>query len=172
MGEILGASWTTIGATVIATLAIYAVVIAATRLAGLRSFAKMSAFDFAATIATGSILASAALGQASLVTGIVAVAVLFTAQALVAVTRRQRWLHRVTDNSPLLLMDGPDFLEDNMRKAHVTQGDVMAKLRAANVTRMEQVRCVVLETTGDVSVLHRAPGEGPVDDALLRDVMR
>ncbi|HUG84225.1 MAG TPA: YetF domain-containing protein [Euzebya sp.] len=172
VGELLGASWGAIAATALATIAIYATVILGTRLYGLRTFAKMSSFDFAATIATGSILASVALTSAPLVLGLVAVAVLLSAQQGVAILRRRQAVHRVVDNSPLLLMDGPAMLEDNMRASDVTADDIFAKLREANVTRLDQVRYVVLETTGDVSVLHGASSEGPADEELLRGVVR
>lgn len=41
-----------------------------------------------------------------------------------------------------------------LRQARVSVDDVRAKLREANVLRYDEVRAVVLETTGDISVLH------------------
>ena len=49
----------------------------------------------------------------------------------------------------------------------MTRSDVLAKLREANVLAMTDVRAVVLETTGDISVLH---GDAQVDDILLAGV--
>ncbi len=170
--EILGASWATLGAAELATIAIYAAIILATRVMGLRSFAKMSSFDFAATVATGSILATVALTSASLGVGLVSVVVLYLAQWAVAVARASGRVQSVVDNSPVLLMEGPRMLEDNMRRARVTKDDLVAKLREANVTRLEQVRYVVLESTGDVSVLHADPGAPPVEEDLLYGVDR
>lgn len=54
----------------------------------------------------------------------------------------------------MLLMAGPRFLDDNLRRSNVTRADVFAKLREANAYRYEQVLAVVFETTGDISVLH------------------
>lgn len=172
IGGILGASWEAIASAVIATIVIYLIVIVGTRLSGLRTFAKMSSFDFAATIATGSILASVALTSAPLVLGVVSVAALLATQKGVAVIRQRRTLDRVMDNTPVLLMDGPRYLEANMRATQLTRADIVAKLREANVTRLEQVRYVVLETTGDVSVLHQQPGDPPVEDVILEGVIR
>lgn len=42
-------------------LPIFSIIILITRISGLRTFAKMSSFDFATTIAIGSILASAVI---------------------------------------------------------------------------------------------------------------
>ena len=52
-------------------------------------------------------------------------------------------------------MDGNEILEDNLRKARVTKSDLRSKLREANVTRLDQVKSVIFETTGDISVLHK-----------------
>jgi len=76
----------------------------------------------------------------------------------------------VIDNQPLLLMDGPKVRSDNLRRANMTEADLRAKLREANVTQLEQVQAVVMESTGDVSVLHGPPDAGSPDEGLLRDV--
>ncbi len=150
------------------------VVIALTRLNGLRSFAKMSAFDFALTIATGSVLASVILPSGSTPgVGLAAIAGIFVVQRVVSVVRqRSTRVKHLADNAPLLLMDGPRILHDNLRAARVPESDVLAKLRAANVLSVETVRAVVLETTGDISVLHGPSSDPDLDEGLLRGVRR
>jgi uncharacterized membrane protein YcaP (DUF421 family) len=169
--ELLGAPWSTVVQAVVSAIAIYLLVIAATRLVGLRTFAKMSAFDFATTIATGSIIASAAVASVPLATAAAAIVVLFAAQWVVARLRRLTRVDAVVDNRPVLLMDRERLLEANMRRTRITRDDLFGKLRAANVTRLEHVRAVVLETSGDISVLH-APDDAEVDDVLLTGVAR
>lgn len=129
----------------------------------------MSAFDFAMTVAIGSLIAAAASGQRSLAAVVLGVAVLYAAQFGVAVLRRYGLLGGIVDNRPLLLMDGPQVLHDNLRRARVTLDDLHGKLREANVLDYHQIRAVVLETTGDVSVLQ---GDQELDVRLLRGVRR
>ncbi|WP_263784706.1 DUF421 domain-containing protein [Salinibacter grassmerensis] len=157
---------------VFSAVALYALLILYTRLVGLRSFSKMSGFDFAITIAIGSILASVTLWQKpTLWEGAVALAVLFGLQFVVGTLRKRLpGVKTLVDNAPLLLMDGPEVLSDNLRRANMTEADLHAKLREANVTRLVQVRAVVMESTGDVSVLHAPPDAPALDDALLEDV--
>lgn len=150
----LGSSWTEVGLVVISTLAIFLSVVFAVRANGLRSFSKMSSFDFAVTVAIGSLIASVAVSSTSLTNGIVALVVVLVAQRIVAVLRRRTAIEAAIDNTPMVLMAGRRMLEDNMARARVTEADIRAKLREANVTDWNQVRAVVLETTGDVSVLH------------------
>jgi len=64
-------------------------------------------------------------------------------------------------------MAGPQVLEDNLRLARLGREELWAQLRLAGVHRRDQVLAVVMETTGDVSVLRA--GE-PFDDELLRGV--
>jgi len=157
---------------VLKAIGIYVALVLFTRMAGLRSFSKMSSFDFAITVAFGSILASAMLAKnPPLLQSIVGLATLFALQSVVSRLRtRFDAVAGTVDNAPLLIMAGPEILHDNLQAAHMTEDDLYAKLREANVTRWEQVRAVVMESTGDVSVLHAEPGDPPLDTELLHGV--
>lgn len=173
MTEWFTASADELALVTVSAVGIYGAVIVATRLLGLRSFSKMSAFDFAMTIAVGSVMASTLLSPSpSLARGVTGVAVLFLLQGVVARLRVRGLADGIVDNRPLLLMDGPRVLEDNMRSAMITESDLRAKLREANVIRLSQVRAVVLEATGDISVLHTGDSETALEDALLEGVRR
>ncbi|WP_373355756.1 DUF421 domain-containing protein [Pseudoroseicyclus sp. CXY001] len=152
----------------IATLA----VVALTRLNGLRSFSKISSVDFALTVATGSVLATALTSERGFGAGLVALGVLFVIQGLVSRLRaRLPGLRAVVDNSPLLLMEEGAFIEANMTSAQITRADVRAKLRQAGAVERRKIRAVVLETTGDVSVIYAAP-EAELAEGLLDGVSR
>ena len=163
----LGSSWEQLAVVLVAGVVIYAWVIAATRLLGLRSFAKMSAFDFAMTVAIGSVIANAATGSVPLAAAVTAVAVLFGAQWLMARLRLQTPLNRMIDNRPLLLMYDDEIIDEHLVRARLTRQDLHAKLREANVLRVDDVRAVVFETTGDVNVLQ---GEKELEPRLLDGV--
>jgi uncharacterized membrane protein YcaP (DUF421 family) len=169
----LTAPWDTIGETALTVFFIYLIVILFVRIAGLRTFAKMSSFDFASTIAIGSIIATIVMNSdTSLLKGTVALATIMLFQQIFAGLKyRIPAFQEATENSPTMLMDGTTFLEDNMKRTGVSRSDIIAKLREANVIRMNQVMAVILETTGDISVLHQ---EGPeaIDDELLEGVVR
>ncbi len=164
----LGTSWTSLWLVVVSTLGIFAAVVTYTRIVGLRSFSKMSSFDFAITVAIGSLMAMVALSNSSLVEGAVALATLYGVQFVIGLGRRHHKVSRVVDNQPLVLMAGQRMLSDNLRQARMTQDDVRAKLREANVYNYESIRAVEFETTGDISVLH---GEGDLDLDIFQDVL-
>lgn len=127
------------------------------RLIGLRSFSKMTAFDFVITLATGSLLANAtsASSWAAFGQSVAGIGALMVLQVILALQRRaSKDVHRLLENEPLMLMRDGAFLEDALKRSRVTREDVFSKLRTANVLELSQVRAVVLETTGDISVLH------------------
>jgi uncharacterized membrane protein YcaP (DUF421 family) len=165
--ERLGASWGTIGTIVVSAVLVYAAVIVLTRLAGLRSLAKMSSFDFAATVAVGSTVASTALAATPLANGVVALSMLYGLQYLVATLRRRKVFRGAVDNEPMLLMARGEVIEGNLRHSRVSREELWAQLRLSGVHRREQVHAVVLETTGDMSILQ---GDGPFDPELLQGV--
>ncbi|MEX2291557.1 MAG: YetF domain-containing protein [Mycobacteriales bacterium] len=164
--ELLGASWTRLGAVLVAACAVYLAVILLTRLAGVRSLAKMSSFDFAATVAVGSAVASTSAGSVPLTAGLLVLALLYALQYVVATLRRRNLLHGLVDNPPILLMAGPQVLEANLRHARISREELWSQLRLAGVHSRDQVGAVVFETTGDMSVLRR----GDLDSELLQGV--
>ena len=151
-----------------------AAVIVLTRLNGLRSFSKMSGFEFAITVAIGSVLASAATSpDQSVLIPLGGLVALYVLQGTLARLRR-RWpaMRRGLDNRPLLVMEGATILDANLARAGMTRSDLFAKLREANAYRFDRVKAVVVEGTGDVSVLH-GPADGEdVEPCLLDGVRR
>lgn len=163
--------WSEVGKIVVTGIAVFAGLLLYARIVGLRSFAKMSTLDFAATVAIGSVLASVTLANdTSIAAGMAALAVLLGVPwGINALRRHVEWFRKLADNEPTLLMLDGEILHDNLDKDQVTVDDLRAKLREANVLQLSEVRAVVLETTGDVSVLH---GDADLDDWLLDGVSR
>lgn len=168
----LGMAWQEAVMVLVSVAVLYAAVIGLTRLMGLRSFAKMSAFDFATTVAIGSLFGTAiATRDPSVAVALVAFAGLYAGQKTMALVRKRvPDAQKLIDNEPLLLMDGPEILHENLRRANVTEDDLRAKLREANVLRWDQVRAVVLETTGQISVLHSDDPDTRLEPELLERV--
>ena len=154
---------------VLASLGLFWVILLI-RIVGLRSLSKMSPFDFVMTIATGSLLAGAsqatewsAFGQT-----LIAVAALFVVQFLAAFARKKSdAIEDAMQNEPVFLFRNGQFLDSALHETRVAKSDIYAKLREANAHDLSQVHAIVLETTGDVSVLH---GGDPPDEEVLSGV--
>lgn len=156
------------------TVVAVSIIIALTRINGLRSFSKMSSFDFAVTIAMGSILAGAITSiSTDFVVYAAALVAVFVFQAFISNLRtRLSWPPKVTDNEPLLLMENGEIIEENLTRSKVTKADLYGKLREANATDISLVRAAVFEPTGDVSILHLHSADEPFSEELLEGVRR
>lgn len=166
----MGEFWDIIIRAAVVILAI----VALTRLHGLRSFSKMSGFDFAITVSIGSVLAGAVTTLDTAIWKYVAALVaLFAVQIVLSQIRvRSVTVRNICDNGPLLMMENGKMLPDNMRKAGMSEDDLWAKLREANAYNLDHVHAVVMESTGDVSVLHNASQGGEISTEVMADVSR
>lgn len=157
--------------TILGSALIFILVILLTRIIGLRSFAKFTAYDFAFTVAIGSIISSTLTSSTTIAHGAIAIASLLTLTFIFSYLQRKfPKLSSVISNKPLLLMNGDKILYDNLKYARIEKTQLIAKLREANVLDFKQVVAVVLESTGDMSVLHKANLEVNLNEDLLEGV--
>lgn len=164
--------WQQIVGISLSALGLYLGLILFTRLMGLRSFSKLSSYDFAMTVAIGSILTSTILSDSpSLSQGLVAVAVLFLIQGTISVIRRKsKPLKSLIDNQAIILMAHGEYFCDNLKEANLTKNDVQEVLRKNGLKSKSEVFAVIMETTGDMSVIKQdstAPDWSLFDD--IRD---
>ncbi|PRY94873.1 uncharacterized protein DUF421 [Hasllibacter halocynthiae] len=131
------------------------------RISGLRTFAKMSAHDFISTVAVGSTLAATVLNYTiPWWQGAIGLAGLIGVQWLVGIVRsRAPAVQRWSDNEPLVLMRNGTVRHDALRTARITDDDLRQKLRVAGISDRSEVALMVLETTGDTSILKEMPEE-------------
>ena len=152
---------------ILSGIGIYIALMVAIRLNGLRTLSKMSSHDFAVTVALGTIVASVTIQSGpSLLQGVIGMAILIVLQFLYSLWRLKR-PSAYLENEPLILMQGPNILWKNMKQARISEGDLLQKLREANVHSFDEIDAVILEVTGDVSVLH---GGKEISPFIIRDV--
>jgi uncharacterized membrane protein YcaP (DUF421 family) len=60
---------------------------------------------------------------------------------------------RVVDGTPVLIYSKGSWQEESMRRLRVHQQDVMAAARSQGVERLEQIKYVIVERNGGISVL-------------------
>lgn len=164
----LAVTWSQAGTVVISTIGIYVTLIVLLRLVGQRALANMSSFDFAAAIALGAVTGRVVLGYTpTLLAGVIGLATLFALQSSFSLARRHHRIDSALSNLPLLLMADGQVLPGNLRRAHIVEDELRAKLRTAGVRSYTDVACVILERTGTISVLPRGAA---ISAELLADV--
>jgi uncharacterized membrane protein YcaP (DUF421 family) len=158
---------------VVSVLGVFSIIIAITRVFGLRTFAKMSSFDFASTIAVGSVLASVILNtDYSLLKGAVVLVSIIGFQTLFSfLVRKVDIFKELFTNKPQIIMWNGKILYDKLKKCNVGEDDLIAKLREANVHDFNEVKAAVFESTGDVSVIHNKEDK-EISYQILTDVSK
>lgn len=153
----------------LAAVGIYFTFLVLIRLLGQRVLASMSSFDLAAVIALGAVAGRSILGYTpTLGAGVVGVGTLLAMQALTGRLRQSRRGAALVSNRPMLLMAGDEIVHENLHRAHMVESELHSKLRLGGIRNTAEVACVILESTGTVSVLRR----GELIDPVLLDNIR
>lgn len=138
----------------------YAALVLVLRISGKRTLSKMNAFDLVVTVALGSTLATVVLSRdVAVLEGVTAFIVLVGGQYIVAwASVRSSLVRRVVKSQPALVYYRGRFLDESLRRERLTEGEILAAVRAQGIASMEEVHAVVLETAGDISILRERPG--------------
>lgn len=130
------------------------------RTSGKRTLTKLNAFDLVVTVALGSTLATILLNsQISLWEGLTAFAVLIGLQYLLTFTAvRLSWFNDLIKSEPRLLFLEGEFLQQAMRKERVKDIEIMQAVRNSGEGDLQNVKAVILETDGSMSVITNQAG--------------
>ncbi|WP_025778883.1 DUF421 domain-containing protein [Brevibacterium sp. VCM10] len=154
---------------VVSCVVFYVGIILLLRIFGQRTLSNLSSFDLAPVIAIGAIIGRAILGDTpTLVAGVLALATMLVLQALSGYSRRFGMLAKVVYSPAVVLMAGSEILTDNLARTHVDHDELVAKLRSAGIRNFGEVACVILESTGQISVIRRG---APIDEEMLADAI-
>ncbi|GAA4656381.1 YetF domain-containing protein [Arthrobacter cryoconiti] len=163
-----GLTWADAGRVVLSAVGLYVLVLLLIRFMGQRTMATLSSFDLAAAVALGAVVGRAILGYTpTLVAGALGLLTLLVLQALTGQLRRFPKGIAAVNNRAYLLMAGGAIHPSNLRRTHVSQSEIRAKLRQAGIRNYAEVACVILESTGEISVLRTGV---PIQPEFLEDV--
>jgi len=128
---------------------------------GNRTLSKMNAFDFIVTVALGSTLATILMSeQVALVEGVAGMALLISLQfAVTWLSVRSPRVAALVKSEPTLLAFQGRMLPQQMRRARVTNAEVLAAMREQGAASLSSVLAVVLETDGSFSIVATTTGD-------------
>ncbi len=150
-------SWESLLRTTCLTFLGYFAMILLLRVSGKRTLSKMNAFDFIVTVALGSSLAALALNKnISLADGAAAAALfIFLQYCLTWLASRFKPVKSIITNDPALIFYNGEFLHASMKKERITMEEVFSASRQQGFSDLDSVDMIVLETTGDVSIIEK-----------------
>ncbi|SFD83574.1 DUF421 domain-containing protein [Roseivivax sediminis] len=143
----------------------YAFLIAALRVSGKRTLAKLNAFDLVVTVALGSTLASVLTSDGvAFAEAATAFVTLIALQWIVATASvRSRRVAGWVRSEPVLLMRAGEVCEAALRRERITREELMTVIRRSDTSDPDAVAAVVLESDGSFSVIPR-PEDGTRPD--------
>jgi uncharacterized membrane protein YcaP (DUF421 family) len=168
MDQLLGGA-AQLGWVALKALLLYLTAIVGFRLGERRTLAEMSAFDFVAAVAVGAIVGRVPNSSTtSYIAGATTLVTILVAHRTVSRLRQFPTAAALFDHPPRVLVADGRILSGELRKAGLTQDDLYGLLRQHGVVDLSQVRLVVFEQRGKVSVIKSA--ESNSDSELLRKV--
>jgi uncharacterized membrane protein YcaP (DUF421 family) len=160
MSWLLG-QWQQLGTVAAKTVLLYIAALVVLRLGERRTLAQWTLIDFAAAVAVGAIVGKTATSpNTSWVTGAVALA------AVVAAHR----VNKLADHRIRVLVADGRLRRTQLRLCGLTDNDIMSELRQRGIFDLADVRYLIYETKGGLTVVRRDAAGPLVDTALTSAV--
>lgn len=160
--------WNPLVRILVVGVAMYAALVVFLRLSRSRTLSSLSAFDFVITVAIGSAFGRALTAKdVALAEAVLAFGLLVTLQYVVT-SMQIRWpsVRRAVTNPPSLLYIRGVFLRDAMRRQRVTEAELLTAVRKNDHGSLGEVAAVVLESSGEFSVIESIEDGSAFGDPL------
>lgn len=168
----LTSSWSELGITAVKAVLMYATALAGLRVGARRTLAQWTAIDFAAAVAIGAIVGRTAIASTqSYAIGAVALASLIVMHRLTSLARFQPLLGRLMDHRIRLLAVDGKLCRRQLRLCGLTDDDVFAALRERGVFDLADVRYLLYEAKGELTVVPAGIRSGEALTAGLRSTV-
>lgn len=147
----------------------YATALLALRVGERRTLAQWTIIDFATAVAMGAIIGRTAIaGTQSYLTGAVAVCTLVAIHRIASLLRLRPLLGKLFDHRVRVLVVDGQIRPRELRKCALTDVDLFTQLRQRGVFTIEDVRYVLYEPKGSITVVRREVPAYP-EPELVRD---
>jgi uncharacterized membrane protein YcaP (DUF421 family) len=162
-------SWGHLQSIAISSVVFYLFAVVLVRFMGKRVTAQMNSFDWIITVAVGSLLASAILlKEVAIADGALAALILAGCQwVMTKMSVKSQGFENTVKPTPRLLVHDGAYLHEEMDAERISKAEVDAALREKGYSSIEDVKWVILETNGMMSVISRN-GQS-LEDANLLD---
>lgn len=142
--------------TVLRALGIYLFLLLVFRMAGKRSLAQITTFDFVLLLIIGEATQQALIGNDfSLTTAWLLITTLVGADIAISLFK-QRFprVERLIDGTPLVIVEDGKLLYDRMKKSRIDEEDIMSAARhLQGLERLDQIKYAVLERSGGITII-------------------
>jgi uncharacterized membrane protein YcaP (DUF421 family) len=143
-------------------LVIYLFLIILLRLTGKRQVGQMSPFDLVLLLVlSNAVQNSMNGGDNSVLGGMISAVTLVGANWIMAgLTYRSKKMEAIVEGRPEVLIRNGRLFQKTLDHAKLTHHEVMASLRQAGYSSVDEVHCAFLENDGSISIIARPKEEG------------
>lgn len=168
MNWIVG-NWQHLGIVAGKAALMYAVAIVGLRVGERRTLAQWTIIDFVTAVAIGAVVGRTAVAASqSFITGGAALLSLIAAHRLVSVLRFHPIVRTVSDHPVRVLIEDGTLRRGQLRHCGLTDGDVFAHLRQHGVGEVGEVKYLLYEASGQLTIVRRDTGRtAPLVQAAL-----
>ena len=153
---------------ILAAILIYVAFLALVKIFGSRVLTSMSASDTVIIIMFGAVAGRVIVGHPpTLAVGIIGLTTLMMLEAFFGILREKSGLGHIIDREPILLVFNGVIVMNGLRRSHFSYDDVRTSVRKAGIGSFEDVQVMILEPSGDVSIIRTGT---TLDLELLKDV--
>ncbi|GAA4512294.1 DUF421 domain-containing protein [Actinoallomurus oryzae] len=153
----LAGDWTHLGAVAGKAALMYVTAMGALRVGERRTLAQWTIVDSVAAVAVGAIVGRTAIASdQSFVTGAVALVTLVVMHRVVSGLRSQPLFRRLTDHRIRVLVAHGQVRRHQLMICGLTESDLLAQLRQRGVFELSDVRFVLYEAKGGLTVVFGA----------------
>jgi uncharacterized membrane protein YcaP (DUF421 family) len=146
--------------SVIRAAVVYFMLLVVFRLAGNRSIAQLTAFDFVLLLIISEAIQQAMItDDYSITNAFLLVITLVGLDVMMSLWKqRSQRIEKILDGVPVLVMEDGRLHRDRMEKERVDETDILASAREKHgVERLDQIKHAVVEATGGISIVPRNP---------------
>ena len=139
--------------------AVYLFLLVVFRLAGHRTLAQITTFDFVLLLIISEAIQQALIGNDnSMINAALIVLTLAGLNvALSVLKQRSKLAEKVLEDVPLVLVSDGRLLQERMDKVRVDTDDILEAARESHgLERLDQIKMAVLERSGEISIIPRS----------------
>ncbi|ENA28715.1 MULTISPECIES: DUF421 domain-containing protein [Pseudomonas] len=141
---------------VLRAAAVYLVVFVIFKIAGRRTLAEITTFDFVLLLIIGEATQQALLGDDFSVTNaaLIIVTLVVIDIGLSLVKERSPKLARFIDGMPMIIVENGQVLKARLNKVRLAEEDLLEAARTTHgLERMDQIKYAILEKNGAISII-------------------
>ncbi|WP_130928636.1 YetF domain-containing protein [Pseudomonas sp. Sample_20] len=149
--------------SVLRALAMYLALMVLFKIAGRRSLAELTTFDFVLLMIIGEATQQALLGDDFSLTNafLVIITLIAVDVGFSLLKQRSSWVSRLIDGEPTIIVENGKLLHQRLRHARLVEADVMEAARSSQgIETIDQIKFAIIERNGKISVIRQDPEGG------------